>query len=90
MLSDSFDFKKSLDLIDHSILVAKLMYFDILYSIIKWIVDFLIDRKQRVKFCQDCYSEWGAVPAGVPQGTTFAPWHFAVVINFLNVTDTNL
>ena len=49
MRSDSFDFKTSLDLIDHSILVAKLMYFDILYSSIKWIVD-LIDRKHRVKF----------------------------------------
>ena len=52
-----FDFKKAFDLIDHSILVEKLMTFDIPHSIIEWIVDFLVDREQRVKLCQDCYSE---------------------------------
>ena len=84
-----FDFKKAFDLIDHSILVEKLMTFDIPHSIIKWIVDFLIDRKQRVKLSQDCYSEWGAVPAGVPKGTKLGPWLFAIMIDDLNVTDAN-
>ena len=85
-----FDFKKAFDLIDHSILVEKLMTFDIPHGIIKWIVDFLIDRKQRVKLSQDCFSERGAVPAGVPQGTKLGPWLFAMMINNLSVTDANL
>ena len=85
-----FDFKKAFDLIDHSILLEKLMTFDILHSIIKWIVDFLTDRKQRFKLCQECFGEWGAVPAGVPQGTKLGPWLFAIMINNLNVTDANL
>ena len=86
-----FDFQKAFDLIDHTILVEKLMAFDIPCGTIKWIVDFLIDRKQRVKLSQDCYSEWGTVPAGVPQGTkTLGPWFFATMINNLNMTDANL
>ena len=85
-----FDFKKAFDLIDHSILLEKLMTFDILYSIIKWIVDFLTDRKQRFKLCQECFGEWDALPAGVPQGTKLGPWLVAIMINNPNVTDANL
>jgi hypothetical protein len=54
-----FDFKKAFDLIDHGILVDKLTTFEIPKRIIGWIVNFLKDRKQRVRLSQDCYSEWG-------------------------------
>ena len=34
-----------------------------------WVADFLTHRQQRAKMSGDCFSEWGPVPDGVPQGT---------------------
>ena len=46
------------DLIDHNILVRKLSDYDIPKHILCWTADFLLDRRQRVKLAQDCFSEW--------------------------------
>ena len=64
-----FDFRKAFDLIDHNIPVRKLSEYDIPNQVLCWIVDFLENRKQRVKLAQDCFSEWRFIPARVPQGT---------------------
>ena len=58
-----FDFKKALDLIDHHILIEKLVSYEIPNKVVDWIIDFLLNRKQRVKFSQECVSKWGLVPA---------------------------
>ena len=42
------DFRKAFDLIDHSVLVQKQTTYDIPSQVKGWIVDFLMDRKQRV------------------------------------------
>jgi len=63
------DYRKAFDLIDHSILVRKMRNQSKLpASIVNWINEFLSDRSQRIKFVSECFSEWGPVPAGVPQG----------------------
>ena len=64
-----FDFRKAFDLIDHHVLARKHSSYDIPRSISCWIIDFLMGRKQRIKLSRDCFSEWEAVPQGVPQGT---------------------
>ena len=65
------DFRKAFDLVDHNILVGKL-HLGVKPTAITWIIDFLRDRKQRVKL-NGVYSEWLNVPSGVqPRGLVLA------------------
>ena len=56
-----FDFGKAFDLINHAILAKKLENLELPPGVMSWGIDFLTNRKQRVKLSQDCFSEWGAV-----------------------------
>ena len=85
-----FDYRKAFDLIDHTLLVRKLLARDLPVGVSFWIIDFLTDRTQRVKLGEDCFSEWRNVPAGVPQGTKLGPWLFILMIDDINTSNTEL
>ena len=79
-----FDYRKAFNLIDHNLLAIKILGLDIPRSVARWVLDFLTDQKERVKLSVECLSEWGTVPAGVPQGNKLGPWLFLLMINNLN------
>ena len=53
------DYKKMFDLIDHRILVDKILSLNIPRAVARWVCDFLFERRQRVKLSSDGFSEWG-------------------------------
>ena len=79
------DYRKAFDLVDHTILIAKLYSLGVKPCVVNWITDFLRNRWQRVKLNDNCFSDWLEVPAGVPQGMRLGPWLFLAMINDLTL-----
>ena len=85
-----FDYRKAFDIIDHTILVRKLLTLDIPYSITCWVIDFLDNRQQRIKLERECISEWRNTPEGVPQSTKLGPWLFILMIDDIDTSNPDL
>jgi hypothetical protein len=74
------DFSKAFDLVDHTILINKIIRLGVRESIIPWMCYFLRNRQQCVRY-NDILSEYVSVNAGVPQGTKIGPIGFQILIN---------
>ena len=74
------DFSKAFDLVDHTILIDKIIRMGVRRNIVPWICDFLHNRKQCVRF-NNTLSEDLQLTAGVPQGTKLGPIGFQILIN---------
>ena len=74
------DFSKAFDRINQNIAVKKLLSLNVNPSLVLWISDFLMGRRQCVRY-NTAISEWTEISAGVPQGTKLGPIVFLAIIN---------
>ena len=66
------DYSKAFDLINHDILLNKMVGMEVPANLVRWMAAFLVDREQRLKV-GDAVSKPGYPNGGVPQGTLSEP-----------------
>jgi hypothetical protein len=81
------DFSSAFNTIQPHLMALKLLSYDVHPKLILWIVSFLVNRSQSVRF-QNALSSTTSTSTGSPQGTVLSPFLFTLYTNDCTGTDT--